>query len=122
MCPLLNSRFIQKNIQAVGNTCTITVVTRTYGTDEYRTKTESTADTTGVKCFVHVLSNEDDSVKQGEARVGSLVFWFDSDRSAIIVQGNRITWNSDTYQIANVKQYKAEGNTLYLIEAVVEQI
>jgi len=120
--PLLDQRFIQKNISAVGDTCTVTVVTRTYGTDEYRTKSESTSDTTIVSCFVQVLSHEDESVKQGEARAGDLTFWFDSDRSSIIVQGNRITWNSDTYQIKNVKQYRAEGNTLFLIEATVEQI
>ena len=118
----LNARFIQKNIQAVGNTCTIIEVSRSYGTDEYRTKTESTSDTNSVKCFVQVLSHEDESVKQGEARAGDLTFWFDSSRSAIIVQGNRITWNSDTYQITNVKQFRAKGNTLYLIECDTEQI
>ncbi len=120
--PLLSQRFIQKNIQAVGNTCTITVVTRSYGTDEYRTKTETTADTDDVECFVHVLNKEDESVKQGEARTGDLIFWFDSSREALCVQGNRITWNSDTYQISNVEQTKAEGDTLYLIQCTVEQI
>ena len=120
--PLLDARFIQKNIVAVGNTCTITVVSRSYGTDEYRTKTETTTDYDDISCFVHVLSNEDESVKQGEARAGDLVFWFDSAQSAKIVQGNRITWNSDTYQIKNVEQTRAEGNTLYLIECTVEQI
>lgn len=120
--PLLDSRFIQKNIAAVGNTCTITAVSRSYGTDEYRTKTETPTDTENVSCFVHVLSHEDESVKQGEARAGDLAFWFDSAQSAKIIQGNRITWNSDTYQIKNVKQFRAEGNTLYLIECIVEQI
>ena len=119
---LLNARFIQKNMSAVGNTCTVTVVSRSYGTDEYRTKTETTSDTEDVPCFVHILSNEDDSVKQGEARAGDLIFSFDSSKSAIIVQGNRITWNSGTYQITGIKQYRAEGNTLYMIEYLVEQI
>jgi len=120
--PLLDARFIQKNMAAVGNTCTVTTVARSYGTDEYRTKTESTSDTEDVECFVHVLSKEDDSVKQGEARAGDLVFWFDASYSALCVQGNRVTWNSDTYQITNVKPFKAVGDTLMIIECVVEQI
>ncbi len=120
--PLLDARFVQKNITAVGNTCTVTTVSRSYGSDEYRIKTETTTDYDNISCFVHVLSFEDELVKQGEARAGDLVFWFDSDQSARLVQGNRITWNSDTYQITNVKQFKAESDTLYLIECVVEQI
>ena len=122
MSPILDQRFVQKNIQAVGNTCTITIVSRSYGTDEYRTKSETIVNTENVPCFVHVLSREDESVKQGEARAGDLVFWFDSSQSVLTVQGNRITWNSDTYQISNVEQFKAEGDTLYLIECNVEQI
>ncbi len=120
--PLLDARFVQKNITAVGNTCTITTVSRSYGSDEYRTKTETTVDYNNLPCFVHVLSFEDESVKQGEARAGDLVFWFDSSYSSYCAQGNRITWNSDTYQITNVKQFRAEGDTLYLIECIVEQI
>ena len=118
----LDARFIQKNITALGNSCTITEVSRSFGTDEYRTKTETDTDQTDIPCFVHVLSYEDDSVKQGEARAGDLVFWFDASYSALCVQGNRITWNSDTYQITNVKPFKAVGDTLMIIECVVEQI
>jgi hypothetical protein len=118
----LDARFIQKNIAALGNTCTITEISRSYGTDEYRTKTETETNRTNLPCYVHVLSLEDESVKQGEARAGDLVFWFDASYVDYCVQGNRITWNSDTYQIKNVEQFRAVGNTLMLIECVVEQI
>ena len=124
--PILDAQFLKKNISAVGNTCTVTQVAVTIGTDEYRTPGESTTDNTSIPCFVHVLSFEDDQVKQGEARAGDLVFWFDSSREAILARsGNdkvRITWNSTTYEVTNVKPFKAVGDTLLLIEVTVEQI
>lgn len=120
--PLLDQQFIRKNIQGVGNTCTITEISRSYGSDEYRTKTETETANTSIPCFVQVLSHEDDSVKQGEARSGDLIFWFDSTYSSICIQGNRITWNSDIYQITDVRQFKAEADTLYLIQCNVAQI
>lgn len=120
--PLQDAQFIRKNIMCVGNTCTIVEVIRSLDTDEYRTKTESTTDHDDIPCFVQVLSYDDDSVKQGEARSGDLVFWFDSSYNSYCVQGNRITWNSNTYQIKNVEPFKAEGDTLLLIKCSVEQI
>ena len=124
--PILSSQFIKKNMGAVGNTCTVTQITVTIGSDEYRTESESTTDNTSIPCFVHVLSFEDEQVKQGEARAGDLVFWFDASRESILARsGNnkvRITWNSTTYEVKNVKPFKAVGDTLMLIEVIVEQI
>jgi len=124
--PLLDQRFIQKNIGAVGNTCTVTQIAVTLGTDEYRTRSEVETENTDIPCFVHVLSYEDEQVKSGDARAGDLVFWFDSGYNSILARsGNnkiRITWNSLTYEVKNVKPFKAEGDTLMLIEAIVEQI
>jgi hypothetical protein len=120
--PLLDARFIQKNITAVGNTCTITEVSRSLGSDEYRTKTETLTAHTDIPCFVQVLSIADEEVKQGDAVAGNYVFWFDSSYEGYCISGNRITWNSVTYQIENVEQFRAEGNTLYLIKCTTEQI
>lgn len=120
--PLCDARFIQKNIESVGNTCTITVVDEDVGTDSYRSVTETTTDYENIKCFVHVLNYEDDLVRQGEARAGDLVFWFDYDYESYISQGNRITWNSDTYEIIDVRPFKVEGNVMMLLEAHVAQI
>ena len=120
--PLLDQRFIQKNIASVGNVCSIVEVSRSYGSDEYKTKTEDLTTTNNISCFVHILSYEDEEVKQGEARMGDLVFWFDSDQSGKLAQGNRIIWNSSTYQIINVKPFKAEGDVILLIECLTGQI
>ena len=120
--PLLDSRFIQKNIAAVGNTCTVTVVEEDTATDSYRLVSETTTDYEDVDCFVHVLSFEDVSVRQGEAREGDLSFWFDYSRDSILSQGNRITWNGDTYQIIDVQPFQAERDTLMLLECRVAQI
>lgn len=120
--PLIDKRWIQKQINAIGNTCTVTVVDEDVGTDSYRSITETTTDHENIKCFVHVLSYEDNSVRRGEARDGDLIFWFDYEQTSILSQGNRITWNSDTYQIINVEPFKVEGNNEVLIECRVAQI
>lgn len=124
--PLLDQRFIRKNIQAVGNTCTVTQVAVTIGTDEYRTTSGVDTTNTNIPCFVHVLSYEDDIVKQGGAKSGDLIVWFDSTYNSILSpSGNnkiRITWNSSTYEVTEIKPFKAEGNTVFLIEVQVKQI
>lgn len=122
----LDTRFIQKNIASMGNTCTITQVAVTIGSDEYRTVSESTTDNTSIPCFVHVLSYEDEIVKQGAARNGDLIFWFDASYNSILARsGNdvvRISWNSDTYEVKDIRPYYAIGDTLYLLEVRVSQI
>ena len=115
MSPLLDQRFIQKNISAVGNTCTVTEVAVTIGSDEYRTVSEVDTDHTSTPCFVQVLSYEDESVKQGEAKAGDLIFWFDYSYNSYFTLSSddkvRITWNNDTYEVTNIKPFYAEGDT-----------
>lgn len=124
--PLLDQRFIQKNINAVGNTCTVTEIAVTIGTDEYRTKSEVETEHTSVPCFVNVLSYEDEIVKQGIARAGDLIFWFDYSFNSYfdLTEDNkvRITWNGDTYEVSDIKPFKAEGDVILLIECLVKQI
>lgn len=123
--PILDSQFVKKNIDAVGNTCTVTQVAITIGSDEYRTLSEVTIDNTSIPCFVQVLSYEDELVKQGDARAGDLTFWFDATRSTILARSGddkvRITWNSTTYEVTDVRPYFAIGDTLYLLEVRVSQ-
>lgn len=122
----LNARFIQKNIGALGDTCTVTEVAVTIGTDEYRTRSDVDTDHTNIPCYVHVLSYEDDIVKQGDARTGDLTFWFDaSHESFFSPSGNdrvKITWNNSTYEVKNIMPFMAVGNTLMLIQVHVSQI
>ncbi len=123
---LLDQRFIQKNISAVGNTCTVTEVAVTIGSDEYRTPSEVETPHTSIPCFVQVLSYEDELVKQGSMKVGDLIFWFDySYSSYFTLTGDnkvRITWNGDTYEASDIKPFKAEGDKTLLIEVHVKQI
>ena len=119
--PLLSARFFQKDIQAKGNTVTITEVSRSAGSDEYRIITKTSTAHTGIKAVVQILSEADDSVKSGEARAGDLIFWFDSDQEDYCVQGNQITYDSKTYQIYEVIKF-AISDTTYLIECRTRKI
>jgi len=118
----LDARYIQKNINAVGNTCTLIEISRSLGSDEYRTKTETETEHENLPCFVYILSEADDSVRYGESLAGDVTFYFDASYEDYCVNGNRITWNSSTYQIKEVQQFRATGNVLYLIECRCAQI
>jgi hypothetical protein len=122
----LDARFIQKNIGALGDICTVTEIAVSFGSDEYRTKTEAETDHTNIPCYVHILSYEDEIVKQGDARAGDLKFWFDASYEALFTPSGddkvRISFNNDTYEVKNIMPFKAVGNTLMLIEVLVAQI
>ena len=122
MALMLDTRYIQKNMAAVGDTCTIIEISRSTGTDEYRIVTESETSHTSLSCFVQILTEEDEGVKEGTARAGDLIFWFDSANESYCVQGNRITFDSKTFQIKDVRKFDAMGNTTYLIQCFTEQI
>ena len=119
-------RFIQKNIGSVGNTCTIRSVAVTVGSDEYRTVSESNTDYEDVSCLSNCLSAEDESVKQGEARAGDMVFWFDAGQNARLERdGNtkvQIIFNERKYQATNIIPHYAVGNTLFLLEVRTQEI
>jgi len=118
---LFDTRFIQKGIEDIGNTCTIIEVSTSTGTDEYRTVTETETDHTSIKCHVQVLSEADDQVKEGIARAGDLLFWFDYSQESYCVQGNKITYDSKTYQIEDVRKFDIQGTT-YLIQCRTRKI
>ncbi len=119
--PLVNAQFIAKEISSTGNTATITEISISFGSDEYRTKTETPTAHTGIKCWVQILSEADDSVKQGDARAGDLIFWFDSAQESYCVNGNKITFDSKTYQIYDVHKFDI-GGTTYLVECMTRKI
>lgn len=122
MALMLDTRFIQKNMAAVGNTCTIIEIARSTGSDEYRTISETETSQTSLSCFVQILTEEDESVKEGKARMGDFIFWFDSANESYCVQGNRITFDSKTFQIKDVRKFDAMGNTTYLIQCFTSQV
>lgn len=119
--PLIDTRFIQKNIGFSGNTCTIIEISRSTGSDEYRAITETPTNNTNINCWVHIFSEDDEAVKEGRARAGDFVFWFDSDQESKVIQGNRITFDSKTFQITDVEKFDV-GDTTYLVRCRVKQI
>ena len=118
--PLLSTRFIQKDIESKGNTVTITEISKSVGSDEYRTITETETAQTGIKCFIQTLDEADDIVIQGNARAGDLICWFDADQESYCVQGNRITYDSKTYEMTDVRKFDV-SDTTYLIEVRTKQ-
>lgn len=120
MSSLLNTNFIKKEIDNTGNTCTITEISKSIGTDEYRTITETPTTNSNINCWVHILNEEDNIVKQGNARAGDFVFWFDSTQESLCVQGNRITFDSKTFEMTDVRKFDVRGTT-QVIETITKQ-
>lgn len=118
---ILSTRFIEKDLESKGNTITITEVSRSTGTDEYRLETDTETDHTEIPSFVQILDESDESVKQGEARSGDLIFYIGATYESYCTQGNKITYDSKTYQITDVRKFDVK-NTTYLIECRVSQI
>jgi len=117
----LNTRYVQRQMQALGNTCTVVEVTRTFASAAYREETETYTNHTGVYCFVNILTEMDTSVQEGEARAGDLVFNFDYSSEAWLKQMNRIIFDGKTYQIYDVRKFDAIANTTYLVECLTKK-
>ena len=118
--PLLNANFIKKQLVCTGDTCTITEIAKSVGSDEYRIISETPTTNSNINCWVQVLNEEDEIVKQGNARAGDMVFWFDASKESLCVQGNRITFDSKTYEMTDVRKFDLKGTT-YLIETKTKQ-
>lgn len=118
---LLNVNFIKKEIDNTGNTCTITEISKSVGTDEYRIITETPTTNSNIKCWVQILSEEDVRESQGNARVGNFIFWFSSDRESLCVQGNRITFDSKDFEMTDVRKFDILGTTV-LVECITKQV
>ena len=117
----LSTRYVQRQMQALGDTCTVVEVARTFENEAYREETETYTNHTGVYCFVNILTEQDTSVQEGEARAGDLIFNFDSTSEIWLKQMNRIIWDGRTFQISDVRRFDAIGNTTYLIECLTKK-
>lgn len=117
----LSRRFAQRQVQGLGNTCTVVDIVRTFSSDAYREVTETKTNYENVKCFVTILTEQDTSVEEGEARAGDLIFNFDYSSESFLKQMNRIIFDGKTYQIYDVRKFDAIGNTTYLIECLTKK-
>jgi hypothetical protein len=117
----LNTRYIQRQIRALGNLCTIVEVNRAFANSAYRDETETYIPHTGVYCLVNILTEQDTSVQEGEARAGDLVFNFDYSYEPYLKQMNRIIFDGRTFQISDVRRFDAIGNTTYMVECFTKK-
>lgn len=124
----LSTRYVQRQMQALGDTCTIVEVTRVFPNVAYREGSdggfegnETYVNHTGIYCLVHILTEQDTSVQEGEARAGDLIFNFDSSSETWLTQMNRIIFDGKTFQISDVRKFDAIGNTTYMIECLTKK-
>jgi hypothetical protein len=120
-CHQLSNSFIQRQMRALGNTCTIVEVLRTFSNDAYREETETLTNHTGIYCWVHILTEGDTSVQEGEARAGDLIFNFDYAQEPYLKQMNRIIFDNQVFQIYDVRKFQVIGNNTYLIEVLTRK-
>ena len=116
----LSARWIQKQFQELGNTCTIVEVARAFATDEYRDVAETLTNHTAY-CHVWILTEQDISVDEGEARAGDLVFDFDYSYEPYLKQMNRIIYDGRTFQISDVRRFDAVGNISLMISCFTKK-
>jgi hypothetical protein len=110
-----------RQMRQLGDTCSVVEVNRAFSSDAYREVTETYTTHTSVPCFVNILTEQDISVQEGEARAGDLIFNFDSTSEDWLKQMNRIIFDGRTFQISDVRRFNAIGNTLYLIECLTKK-
>jgi hypothetical protein len=111
----LSQRYIQKQFGELGNTVTIVEVARTFASSAYRDETETLTNHTAI-AMIHILTEMDTSVEEGEARAGDLVFSFDYSYEPYLKHMNRIIYDGRTFQISDVRPIKAIGNVAMVIE------
>jgi len=106
---LIEENFINQELSSLGESVTVRTVTK----DSYSNwgdATESTSDTTDVKCFVEVMSQEANEVESGIFKEGDIRFWFLGSQS--ISRGDRIQYDSKWYQVSNLLPTPISGTTL----------
>ncbi len=119
--PRLDANWIKKQLGVTANTCTITTRSISHGTDEYRLETVTTVNYTNITCQVQILTEEDDSVKQGDDKAEDMIFYFASDQESKLANGNNITFDSKVYRIYDVKKFDRISTT-YVIECRTRKI
>lgn|SRR3990167_8963019 len=106
----LNNLF--KEIDELAETVTVRSVSKTYS--DYGDSTETNSDTTGVKAVVNDLSPEEVKDKEGIMLGADKRFFFKGTQSNL-TNGNKVIYDSKTYEIVKVNKQTASGTT-YVIE------
>jgi len=106
---LVDTAFINNEIDNLGESVTVRVVTK----DSYSNwgdATESTSDTTSVKCFMNFMNQDDQEVKEGIFQAGDIRFWFKGNQT--INRGDRIQYGGEWYQVNEILPIVLSGTTL----------
>lgn len=114
----VDARSITKEIEYYGDTVTVRVVNKD-SFSKWGDVTESTSDTSNVKCMINIMSETDKEVKEGIFKSGDIRFWFASSQS--IKRGDRIQYNSNWYEVNNVVSHSVASTTL-IKEVRVEKV
>jgi head-tail adaptor len=106
---LIERNFLDKEIDSLGESVTVRIVTKA-SFSKWGDATETTSDTTSVKCFINFMSQEDEEVKEGIFKVGDIRFWFKGNQT--INRGDRIQYDSKWYEVDNILPLIVAGTTL----------
>lgn len=115
---LIETNFINKEISQLGDSVTIRIVTKT-AYSKWGDATETTSDTTNIKCMINVMSESDQEVKEGILKTGDIRFWFKASQT--INRGDRIQWDSKWYEVDNIIAHRLSGTT-YIKEVRVQKV
>jgi len=106
---LIDANFINQEIDGLGESVTVRIVTKE-SFSNWGDATETTSDTTEVKCFVNVMNQEDDEVESGIFQAGDIRFWFKGAQT--ITRGDRVYYDSNWYQVNNILPISIAGTTM----------
>lgn len=106
---LIEANFLNQEIDSLGESVTVRIVTKD-SFSKWGDATESTRDTTGVKCFVNVMGQEDIEVQSGIFQEGDIRFWFKGTQT--IDRGDRVYYSSNWYQVSNIVPISISGTTM----------
>ena len=106
---LIERNFINKEMDNLGESVTVRVVTKD-SYSKWGDAAESTSDTTSIKCFINIMTQDDQEVKEGVFKTGDIRFWFKGDQT--INRGDRIKYDSKWYKVTDLIPIVLAGTTL----------
>jgi len=101
-----DTQLLINEIDYIGETVTVRSVSRAYS--DYGDVTETNTDTNGVKCIVNEITPEETKNKEGITLDFDKRFFFKGSASNLI-NGNKIIYDSKTYEIVRVIEHKLAG-------------
>jgi len=96
-------------IEDLGESTTVRIVTDD-DFSKWGDAAESVSDTASVKCFMNIMGQEDNEVKEGIFQSGDIRFWFKGDQT--ISRGDRLQYASEWYEVKNILPVVLGGTTL----------